>query len=62
MRRLFRGRKEAVIDVVVVAGLWQLSSFYLPPILAPSLLEIGRELVEREALLPSKRDRTGYPS
>jgi NitT/TauT family transport system permease protein len=39
-----RQRKELVIDVVVVAALWQLSSYFLPPILAPSLGDIWREL------------------
>jgi NitT/TauT family transport system permease protein len=45
VKRTLTGRKETVIDVLVIAGLWQLSSYYLPPILAPSLLEIGRELL-----------------
>lgn len=40
-----RQRKELVIDIVVVLALWQLSSFFLPPILAPSLADIGRELL-----------------
>jgi NitT/TauT family transport system permease protein len=40
-----RQRKELVIDVVVVAALWQLSSYFLPPILAPSLGAIWRELL-----------------
>lgn len=41
-----RGRRELVIDLVVVAALWQLSSLFLPPILAPSLADIGRELLK----------------
>jgi NitT/TauT family transport system permease protein len=41
-----RRRKELIVDVVVIATLWQLSSYFLPPILAPSLLEIGRELLK----------------
>ena len=41
-----RGRKEALVSVAVVAALWQASSYFLPPILAPSLGEIGRELLK----------------
>ncbi len=37
-------RKEAIVTVVVIAALWQVSSWFLPPILAPSLGEIAREL------------------
>lgn len=40
-----RGRKEAIVSVAVIAALWQVSSYVLPPILAPSLGEIGRELL-----------------
>jgi NitT/TauT family transport system permease protein len=39
-------RKELVIDILVVAALWQLSSYFLPPILAPSLGDIGRALIK----------------
>src|SRR5919202_6772841 len=41
-----RRRKELVIDVVIIAALWQLSSYFFPPILTPSLLDIGRELLK----------------
>ncbi len=34
-----------LVTVTVLAALWQASSYFLPPILAPSLLEIGRELL-----------------
>jgi NitT/TauT family transport system permease protein len=39
-------RKETLVMAAVVAALWQVSSYFLPPILAPSLGEIGRELVK----------------
>jgi ABC-type nitrate/sulfonate/bicarbonate transport system permease component len=41
-----RRRKELVIDVIVILALWQASSYFLPPILAPSLADIGRELLK----------------
>jgi ABC-type nitrate/sulfonate/bicarbonate transport system permease component len=40
-----RRRKALLIDLAVIAGLWELSAFWLPPILAPSLADIGRELL-----------------
>lgn len=39
-----RARKESIVTVAVIAALWQVSSWFLPPILAPSLEEIAREL------------------
>ena len=44
MLGLLRERREALVTIVVVAALWQASSYFLPPILAPSLLEIAHEL------------------
>ena len=40
-----RERKEALVVAAGLAALWQASSYFLPPILAPSLGEIARELV-----------------
>ena len=46
MIAFLRARREAFVAVALVAALWQVSSYFLPPILAPSLLEIARELAK----------------
>ena len=44
MLTFLRARREAAVSLGFIAALWQVSSYFLPPILAPSLLEIAREL------------------
>ncbi|MGH9437637.1 MAG: ABC transporter permease [Terriglobia bacterium] len=44
LRRRLREHFPIIIDLVVIAGLWQLSTLFLPPIVAPSLQSIGAAL------------------
>ncbi|TAM88693.1 MAG: ABC transporter permease subunit [Candidimonas sp.] len=41
LQRWLGKRYPVIIDVIVIAGLWQFSTLFLPPIVAPSLKNIG---------------------
>lgn len=39
-------QRKLLIDIVVLMALWQLSTLFFPPIVAPSLLQIGQSILD----------------
>lgn len=45
LRERWRSRWALVVDLVLIAVLWQISTYFLPPIVTPSLTAIGKALL-----------------
>ena len=45
IKRRWRIRYALVADIVVIATAWQISTYFLPPIVVPSLADIGTSLL-----------------
>jgi NitT/TauT family transport system permease protein len=46
LRKRWRSKIAVVVDLVVIASLWQISTYFLPPIITPGLGAIGRALLD----------------
>src|SRR5258708_28747824 len=45
LRIRWRSRYALAVDLVLIATLWQISTYFLPPIITPSLGAIGKALM-----------------
>jgi NitT/TauT family transport system permease protein len=45
LKTRWRSRFALLVDLVLIAALWQISTYFLPPIITPGLGEIGKALV-----------------
>jgi NitT/TauT family transport system permease protein len=45
LRTRWRSRIALAVDLILIASLWQLSTYFLPPIITPGLGAIGRALL-----------------
>ncbi|TCT06763.1 ABC transporter permease [Aquabacter spiritensis] len=46
LRERWRSQSALVLDLVLIAVVWQVSTYFLPPIVAPGLSAIGRALLD----------------
>ncbi|HEY0219507.1 MAG TPA: ABC transporter permease subunit [Afipia sp.] len=45
LRQRWHSKTAMAVDLIVIASLWQVSTYFLPPIITPSLAAIGKALL-----------------